>query len=359
MSASPSPAHPALTPIVPDEVAATVLATGAGRILMLCGLGPAALRQCLRSGAQGPRAALFLDLPPSPSAERLAEALLHGLAETARRMWPLWYAEDLGVVDGAALQREAARLRLGELEARHPALSRRWAEAAAGRAMAGATPRASGAAPALELAQLGLAIHPGGLVLVTSLDPALGSPAVAAAFIHLIEWAARTAGAAVVVLATEPPGDLRPWQRILYGARLVVPALPDSEPARAADGAWLAPVLGRPHPMSRIERELARRLARDAELRALFSFNQLVRTARGSIPRVDLLWADGRLVVELDGYSDHNTRRKFADDRHRDYELTMSGYTVLRIANDEIAQDFDKAIEKIRDVVRLRRAAPG
>ena len=43
-------------------------------------------------------------------------------------------------------------------------------------------------------------------------------------------------------------------------------------------------------------------------------------------------------------------------DRHRDYELVLSGYTVLRLANDEVLQDFGRAVEKIRDVVRLRRA---
>jgi very-short-patch-repair endonuclease len=42
-------------------------------------------------------------------------------------------------------------------------------------------------------------------------------------------------------------------------------------------------------------------------------------------------------------------------DRHRDYELTLSGYTVLRLANDEIAQDIGKAVEKIRDIVQLCR----
>jgi very-short-patch-repair endonuclease len=42
-------------------------------------------------------------------------------------------------------------------------------------------------------------------------------------------------------------------------------------------------------------------------------------------------------------------------DRHRDYELSLSGYTVLRLANDEIAQDVEKAIEKIRDLVKLCR----
>ena len=52
---------------------------------------------------------------------------------------------------------------------------------------------------------------------------------------------------------------------------------------------------------------------------------------------------------------DHGSRSSFARDRHRDYELMLSGYVVLRLANDEIAQDCEKALEKIRDLARLRR----
>src|SRR6266699_6639999 len=95
-------------------------------------------------------------------------------------------------------------------------------------------------------------------------------------------------------------------------------------------------------------------LSDDTELAALFCFNWFVDTVRGSRPKVDLVWIDGRLVVELDGYPDHVTRRAFIDDRHRDYELTLSGYTVLRLANDEVVQDYGKAVEKIRDLVHLR-----
>jgi very-short-patch-repair endonuclease len=87
----------------------------------------------------------------------------------------------------------------------------------------------------------------------------------------------------------------------------------------------------------------------------LFGFNQFVDTVRGSRPKVDLVWMEGRLVVELDGYGCHGNRAAFMYDRHRDYELTLSGYTVLRLANDEIAQDIEKAIEKIRDLVNLFR----
>ena len=58
-------------------------------------------------------------------------------------------------------------------------------------------------------------------------------------------------------------------------------------------------------------------------------------------------------MVELDGYPDHGSRTAFMYDRNRDYELALSGFSVLRLANDEIAQDIEKAVEKIRDMVQL------
>ena len=63
----------------------------------------------------------------------------------------------------------------------------------------------------------------------------------------------------------------------------------------------------------------------------------------------------GWLIIELDGYGSHGNPMAFMYDRHRDYELTLSGYTVLRLANEEIAQDLEKAIDKIRDLVELCR----
>jgi very-short-patch-repair endonuclease len=66
------------------------------------------------------------------------------------------------------------------------------------------------------------------------------------------------------------------------------------------------------------------------------------------------LWPHGRLVVELDGYTDHSTPSAFERDRHRDYELIVSGYRVLRITNDEVKRDLEAAVSKIRDIVRLQ-----
>jgi very-short-patch-repair endonuclease len=133
---------------------------------------------------------------------------------------------------------------------------------------------------------------------------------------------------------------------------IIEPATPNA----AADAPWLAPWRGTPHPLSDIEQRVAALLDADDELAALFRFNWFVETVRGSRPKVDLVWLDGRLVVEFDGYPDHSTRGAFISDRHRDYELALTGFTVLRLANEEIAQDFGRAIEKIRDMVRLRRS---
>jgi very-short-patch-repair endonuclease len=46
--------------------------------------------------------------------------------------------------------------------------------------------------------------------------------------------------------------------------------------------------------------------------------------------RVDCLWPERRLVVELDGYEFHRGRDAFESDRERDSRLRLAGYLVLR-----------------------------
>jgi hypothetical protein len=104
----------------------------------------------------------------------------------------------------------------------------------------------------------------------------------------------------VALFARVPPLD-SPFDRILYGARRVIadvdPGASVSEPeARESVGSetWLAPWRGAPHPLSEIEQRLAAILSDDTELAALFRFNWFVDTVRGSRPKVDLVWIDGR-----------------------------------------------------------------
>lgn len=48
--------------------------------------------------------------------------------------------------------------------------------------------------------------------------------------------------------------------------------------------------------------------------------------------KVDALWANERVVVELDGLAYHLNRHAFQTDRERDRKLTLAGYKVLRYA---------------------------
>jgi very-short-patch-repair endonuclease len=53
---------------------------------------------------------------------------------------------------------------------------------------------------------------------------------------------------------------------------------------------------------------------------------------------VDALWPAQRLIVELDGYQYHRTRRAFESDRVRDAELQLAGYRTLRITHRRLVE---------------------
>jgi very-short-patch-repair endonuclease len=290
--------------------------------------------------------------------ESYVEQVIEALAETAKRLWPFWFTDvSFAMCRDDALGRQAAGVIAREAAARHPGVSASWTEAAAHLALACKPLLVPGVLPAIELTQLSRAVSKTGIVLVADVS-AVTDPFSAAALPHALEWIAQQSQSAVVALFDRLPPLDSPLDRILYGARCVIAdrdpgALLREAEARGTE-TWLAPWRGAPHPMSEVEQRLAELLRADTELADLFRFNWTVDTVRGSRPKVDLVWTDGRLVVELDGYPDHTTRRAFTGDRQRDYELILSGYIVLRLANDEVKQDFGRAIEKIRDLVRLR-----
>ena len=335
-------------------------------MLALGGIDDASLRRLIDQAEHGShdRRALFMRLRPEASVEGHVEQAIALLAETARRLWPVWFTDvsfaacgagTLGKLAAGAIAREAA--------ARVRGLNAGWTESAARLALDGRAPRVDRVLPAVELSQLALAINHSGLALIIGADAAMNDVRHPPALVHALEWIAQHSGASVVVLFRELPAFGSPFDRVLYGARRViaeahkdVPVVEPPQPNDADNAPWLAPWRGAPHPMSEIEQRLAALLDADGELSTLFRFNWLIETVRGSRPKVDLVWLDGRLVVELDGYPEHSTRGAFISDRRRDYELALTGYTVLRLANDEIEQDFGRAVERIRDLVRLRRS---
>ena len=348
-----------------DAVADFVLGAPNGAVVALGGTDSESLRGLLDQveATQHGRIALFARIASELTAEAIVERVTDLLAETARRLWPIWFTN---VSFGECRNDTLGRLTVGVI-ARGvaqdiPNLSRSWIEEAARLVLDGRPPRVEGTPLAVEFGNLSLAINRTGLVLVVDVSVAVRTAPNPAAVVRALEWIADASQGAVVALFEHlPPGE-PPFDRILYNARQVIPEmlalLPDVLESPASDlEPWIAPWRGLPHPLSEIEKRLAQVISADSELAPLFAFNQCVDTVRGSRPKVDLVWPAGRLVVELDGYAIHGNRMAFMYDRHRDYELTLSGYTVLRLANDEIVQDYGKAIEKIRDLVRLRRRA--
>ena len=106
---------------------------------------------------------------------------------------------------------------------------------------------------------------------------------------------------------------------------------------------------------SAVERRMREALRAAPDLSGLFEDEVMLQLGPlGPTPRVDLLWRGGKVVVELDGF-EHERHPTYGADRHRDYELLMAGYLVLRLTNAEIDLDLGRSVEKVRGVVNLRR----
>jgi very-short-patch-repair endonuclease len=74
-------------------------------------------------------------------------------------------------------------------------------------------------------------------------------------------------------------------------------------------------------------------------------FLDLVRQARLPAPRVnapvagyevDFFWPEQKVIVEVDGYQFHSTRRAFEHDRRKDADLRAAGFTVLRVSAEQL-----------------------
>ena len=343
--------------------AAALCAVPLGRAEAFFGVEFAQARQLIPAlGAQpGHRVILMQRFDRLPGTDALIDAVHDTLAATTAASWPVWYTDidfgDLRPADFPGMvERIAARL------ANLPEVSPLWCSRAAARVLAGQGPASSDEPIETQLQQLALAISRNGLVLVTAIADPAPSPGALHGLAHVAAWLARRGRMAVAVLM---PADWEGHPELLSLApgfvagplRAVAP--PDGAAATDAPGTepedvWLWPVLGRPHPNSPGEQALARALRADPQLGPLFAFNRAVPTLFLSTPIVDLLWAAGRVVVEVDGDS-HRQVLQYAADRQRDFELLVSGYLVLRLAHDEVMTDTARAVEKIRKVVDYHR----
>lgn len=72
---------------------------------------------------------------------------------------------------------------------------------------------------------------------------------------------------------------------------------------------------------------------------------------------VDFLWRRQRLIVETDSYRYHSDRATFRADRVRDRELKRRGFTVLRFADQELAEHPNAVAASLRAHLQLGSSA--
>lgn len=244
-----------------------------------------------------------------------------------------------------------------------PAASAPWLRAARRLAKLGEPLRPRGYSPSIHATQLALILDPSPLLLALIIRDEDPAPEVLLGLARAAEWLASNTGARVALilpdaLAESSALDSVNSEAIHVRAREPARVSTDVEEAKPSPSrVTVSPVIGRPHPASRGEMMLAERLERDDEFAGLFQFNVRVETVRGTTPLVDLACHSHRIVVEVDGYYHHSDEHAFKNDRQRDYELLISGWVVLRLPHDDVVNDLELAVDKIRDVLKFRQAS--
>lgn len=294
------------------------------------------------------RAFALLDLESTIDSAGVGPHLVRQLARIALDLWPHWYECMLDVPNGSsAAALTALDLAVTEAGARQAGVNLNWLRRAARSAHESKAPLVSDFSPSVQLAQLQKAVSPSGLVLLLECQWSEG--AIGDSVARQMENVAQNSGLTLVLVsgAHPLPTALARFSRLTGATASNVE--PDSP-----TGPTFGPVVGRPHPNSEAERRLYEHIRRTEDLRALFAWNQVLHLSPAATPKVDLVWPEGKLVVEIDGWVDHSTREKFESDRIRDYELLAAGYLVLRVSNSEVLADTERVVEKLRRLVGIQ-----
>lgn len=356
-----------------------------GRVLSLFCDDVALARRQLRSAAEEGLSVptlVALEWERAPSLARELDEIRDALAEAAASLWPDWYI----TAEQRFERTRSPDLDVSELiaelsaTAAHPSsgwLREAWRACRDGRLPVVVPPMAN----AEQVRQLSRALDPSRLVFALSIAVDTGPPSRLRGLAHAAEWLARESQAKTLLLLPISAQGHPELDRVAYGALTLdrdesasmrpsgrpdihssqtpYTAVPPTNGCASSNGSatvqvLVGPIVGKPHPGSEVEQLLHGRLTADAELASLFEYNQRLTAFDDALYIVDLVWKQGGLVVELDG-PEHHGHLAYVKDRERDYRLYMSGYTTLRVTNDEVGVDVERVVTKIRNMVgRLR-----
>lgn len=79
-------------------------------------------------------------------------------------------------------------------------------------------------------------------------------------------------------------------------------------------------------------------------------YNVLIEAERGRY-EVDALWPAQRVVVELDGFAYHRTRRDRERDAEKDADLELAGYRVVRLTSGDVATRRDRTTRRLERLI--------
>lgn len=73
---------------------------------------------------------------------------------------------------------------------------------------------------------------------------------------------------------------------------------------------------------------------------------------------VDLVWMKQKLIVEVDGYLWHKTRKDFEQNRRRDTKLQLAGFRVMRPTDRRIRHEPDELLSDVKRMLGAARSGP-
>lgn len=312
-----------------------------------------------------------LEWATTPSLAHELDEIRNALAQGALDLWPQWYlSAESRFAEAGQLASQLNELlpRVGEVV---PGASSSWLREATRLCQIGLLPVVPTMPSAVQVRQLALALDPNRLILALSVVDFATSSTRIKALAHAAEWLATESKTKTLLLVPETWSGKRELDHVNYGAVLLerddftAPTRITEKPSVHEKGGTrpslhkddvplqvvVGPFTGKPHPTSEVEQTVYQEIIADPELRGLFEYNQPLTPLGGKSFIVDLLWRQGRLIVELDG-PEHHGHMAYVRDRDRDYRFLMDGYHTLRVPNAEVYTDVRRVLEKIRNVVR-------
>lgn len=82
-----------------------------------------------------------------------------------------------------------------------------------------------------------------------------------------------------------------------------------------------------------------------------------IRRNGAFVARVDFLFADAKVVVEVSGQRGHSTAAERSKDAARRNEVQLQGYVVLEFTYSQVVSDPAEVVKKLNDALRIAPAA--